>query len=61
MYNKDVSICKRVMLDTINELERKEKETEFATENWRYMMDGLALMKALDVIKKRSQINKEEL
>ena len=52
MYNKDVSICKRVILDTINELERKEKKAEFASESWEYMMDRLALMKALDVIKK---------
>lgn len=54
MYSKDVNTCKRVILDMISELRQKEKETEFATESWGYMMDGLALMKALDVIKKRS-------
>lgn len=52
MYNKDVSICKRVILDTINELERKEEKTEFATESWKYVMDRLTLMEALDVIKR---------
>lgn len=52
MYNKDVGICKRVILDMIDELEQKERKAEFASESWEHMMDRLALMKALDVIKK---------
>lgn len=52
MYNKDVSICKRVILDMISELKQKEKKAEFASESYGYMMDRLALMKALDVINK---------
>lgn len=30
MHNKDVSICKRVILDMISELKQKEKKVEFA-------------------------------
>lgn len=52
MHNKDVSTCKRVILDMISELKQKEKKAEFASESWRYMMDRLVLMKALDIIKK---------
>ena len=52
MYNEDVSVCKRVILDMISELERKEKKAEFATESWKYVMDRLTLMEALDVIKR---------
>lgn len=51
MHNKDVSICKRVILDMISELKQKEKKVEFASESWEYIMKRLALMKALDVIK----------
>lgn len=52
MHNKDVSTCKRVILDMISELKQKERKAEFASESWEHMMDRLALMKALDVIKK---------
>ena len=52
MHNKDVSICKRVILDMISELKQKEERVEFASESWEHMMDRLALMKALNVIKK---------
>lgn len=52
MYNKDVGICKRVILDMISELKQKEKKAEFASESWEHMMDRLALMKALNIIKK---------
>ena len=52
MYSKDVSICKRVILDMVSELKQKEKKAEFASEGLENMMDKLALMKALDVIKK---------
>lgn len=34
MYNKDVGICKRVILDMISELKQKEKKAEFASESW---------------------------
>lgn len=52
MYNKDISICKKVILDLISELKQREKNVEFETESWEYMMNRLALMKALDIIKK---------
>lgn len=52
MYSKDVSTCKRVILDMISELKQKEERVEFASESWEHMMDRLALMKALNVIKK---------
>lgn len=42
MYNKDISICKRVILDMINELKQKEEKNE----------SRLALMKALKIINK---------
>lgn len=51
MYNKDINICKKVILDLISELKQREKNAEFATESWEYMMNRLALMKALDIIR----------
>ncbi len=59
MYNKDISTCKRVILDIIHELYQKEKKSKFYSENSKYMINRLTLMKALDVIKKeKPKINK---
>ncbi|WP_297994061.1 hypothetical protein [uncultured Clostridium sp.] len=52
MYDKDVSTCKRVILDIICKLYQKEKKAKFDSESSKYMTNRLTLMKVLDVIKK---------
>lgn len=53
MTNKDIDICKRVILDIILELEQKEDNAEFVSDGWNAMMDRLSLIKALDIINKK--------
>lgn len=51
MFNKDITICRRVILNTINELKKKEKESEFVTDSYKFMEQRIVLMKALKIIK----------
>ena len=51
MLNKDISICRKVILDTIRELKKKEKEAEFASDSFKYMEQRITLLKTLDIIK----------
>lgn len=51
MFSKDISICRKVILDTISELRRKEKTSEFASDSFKFMEQRMVLMKALKIIK----------
>lgn len=51
MYSKDISICRKVILDTISELRKKEKESQFTSDSFKFMEQRMVLMKALKIIK----------
>lgn len=50
MMTKDIDICKRVILDSIENLKTKEDESEFAKDKCKCMKQRLTLLKALEII-----------
>lgn len=51
MIDNNVSICKKVILETIDELKKEEKTTKFASDSFKIMEQIITLKETLKIIK----------
>lgn len=48
--NKDINICRQVILDRINELKKKEENSRLESDSYKYIEQRLTLLKALEIL-----------